>query len=158
MELHEIPEIPIILCGFCCAAKTLGGPPKSDVSKEISLRGTFQVDSLQQYGQRDNVRISGVIEKPGEVVHRKMVHVAHEGSVAIRKEDTSICHRLYTRKSRLKSIIAKFVKSSINLNRKATKKMKRNRGKLQNIDNITPLRGNFFFLLRERTGNSKSSS
>ena len=35
------------------------GPPKSNVSHEISLEGTIQADAIEQGGARAKMRISG---------------------------------------------------------------------------------------------------
>ena len=38
------------------------GPPKSNVSQEMSLEGTIQAGAIEQGGARAKIRISGVIE------------------------------------------------------------------------------------------------
>ena len=74
------------LCSLCYEAKTMSEFPKSDVSMEVSLKGTFQVDAIEQCGRRDKVRISGMIEESGEDVYQMKVVVAKKQVLLSRRK------------------------------------------------------------------------
>ena len=99
------------------------GFPKSDVSQEVSLKGTFQADAIEQCGRRDKVRISGVTEESREDVYQEVVVVAQKADVAVSKEDIGLCHRLPTRKPGSKTVVAKLVRCQTKHNMRAEKKL-----------------------------------
>ena len=59
---QEIPLQPPP-SGFCCAAKTIRGPQKSDLSQENYLDGKIPKGAFEQFGCQNKVKISGVIEQ-----------------------------------------------------------------------------------------------
>ena len=66
------------------------GPPKNDVFEENSLKGTFQVDAIEQNERRDNVRFSIVTEESGGDVYKKVLDFAQKAGVAITKKNISV--------------------------------------------------------------------
>ena len=79
---------------------------KIQCSAAGELFPAFDVDSIEQYGRRENVKIFGVEEETGEDVFAKVVSVAEKAGVSITKKDVSICYRLPSGKTGPKSLIA----------------------------------------------------
>ena len=50
------------------------------------LFSVIEADSIEQYGSRENVRIFGVEEEPGEDVFANVVSVAEKACVSITKK------------------------------------------------------------------------
>ena len=78
---------------FCVASgiekcKTL---PPSDNADITSL---FCADSNEQFGRRDNIRISGVEKFNDGVVFERVLEVASDIGVTISEQDISLCHHL----------------------------------------------------------------
>ena len=65
-----------------------------------------------QYERRDNIKIFGTDKAPREDPFKTVIQVASDGSVAISRDDISVCHRLPTR-SGTKPITAKFVRREV---------------------------------------------
>ena len=84
---REICSVPITKIQ-CSAAKKILCSAAGDLSPVI------EADSMEQNGRRENVRIFGVEEEPGEDAFAKVVSVAKKAGVSIIKNDVSICHRL----------------------------------------------------------------
>ena len=85
---HKKLQSQPFLCGSCGATKLLSGPPSSDVSQEIILNNTSQVDDIDHFGRRHNVRISGVVQKSGEVVYERWL-MLHKKQVLLSRRRTS---------------------------------------------------------------------
>ena len=104
-KLHGSP----FFMWFCVASgiekcKTL---PPSDNADITSL---FCADSNEQFGRRDNIRISGVEKFKDELVYERVLEVASDIGVTISKQDISLCHHLPSRNPGSRPIIAKFVR------------------------------------------------
>ena len=65
------------LCGFCAVEEL----KKNQCSAAGDLSPVIEADSIEQYGRRENVRIFGVVEEPGEDVFAKVVSVAEKAGV-----------------------------------------------------------------------------
>ena len=57
------------------------------------LISVIEADSIEQYGNKENVRIFGVDEEPGDDVFPKVVSVAEKAGFVITSNDVSICYR-----------------------------------------------------------------
>ena len=83
-----------IHCGFCSAKQAA---KVFEVLKPNLLRTptcAFHADELEQYGRRDNIQISGVVEEQNKDVYQKVANVADRIEVTIDKTNISVCHRL----------------------------------------------------------------
>ena len=94
------------LCAFCA----FEGLNKDSRCTTEDLAPIIEADSIEQYGRRENVRIFGVQEKPGEDVYPKVVSVAEKAGVQTTANDLSTCHRSPGVGSGRKPLIAKFVR------------------------------------------------
>ena len=72
-----------------------------------NLSPVIEADSIEQYQRRENLRIFGVEEEPGEDVFAKVVSVAEKAGMSITKIDVSICHRSPSGGTGPKPLIAK---------------------------------------------------
>ena len=135
------------LCGFCAVEEL----KKNQCSAAGDLSPVIEADSIEQYGRRENVRIFGVEEEPGEDVFAKVVSVAEKAGVPITKNDVSTCHRLPSGGTGPKPLIAKFVR------RETKHQLMKNKRNLKNTnifvnDDLTPLRAKVTRELRKRDG------
>ena len=133
------------LCGFC-AFEELN---KASRCTTEDLAPIIEADSIEQYGRRENVRIFGVQEEPGEDVYAKVVSVAEKAGVQITANDVSTCHRLPGGVSGPKPLIAKFVR------RDTKHQLMKNKRNLKNTnifvnDDLTPIRAKITRELRKR--------
>lgn len=133
------------LCGFCAVEEL----KKHQCSAPGDLSPVIEADSIEQYGRRENVRIFGVEEEPGEDVFAKVVSVAEKAGVSITKNDVSTCHRLPSGGTGPKPLIAKFVR------RETKHQLMKNKRNLKNTnifvnDDLTPLRAKVTRDLRNR--------
>ena len=71
---------------------------------------SFELDRLQQYSRRDNIRVYGVDEKEGECTNTIIVKLAHDMGVVIEEQELSVSHRLGRKTGKPRPIIAKFVR------------------------------------------------
>ena len=94
------------ICGFCAVEEH----KKIQCSAAGDLSPVIEADCIEQYGRRENARIFGVEEEPGEDVFEKVVSVAEKAGVSITKNDVSICHRLSSEGTGPKPLIAKIVR------------------------------------------------
>ena len=93
-------------CAFCAVEEL----KNIQCSAAGDLSPVIEADSIEQYGCRENVRIFGLEEEPGEGVFAKVVSVAEKAGVSITKNNVSICHRLPSGGTGPKPLIAKFVR------------------------------------------------
>ena len=66
-------------------------------------------DSKEQYGRRDNIRISGVEKNNDEDAYERVVEATNEIGLTISKKN-SVCHRLPSRNPESRPRIAKFAR------------------------------------------------
>lgn len=71
----------------------------------------FRSDAAEQYSRRDNVRISGLVEKEGEHTDDEVISIAKSVGLTLSTNDISISHRVGKKKpnSKPRDIIVKFV-------------------------------------------------
>ena len=124
--------------------------------ESVSNPGTAlaEIDRLEQYGRRDNVRIFGLEETRNEDTTEKVVELAADMGVAITAKDISVSHRLPQsgkRADKAKPIIVKFVRrftKQLLLRSKELRK-KENRKNVYVEEDLTPVRSRMVCSLRE---------
>ena len=99
----------------------------------------IEVDSIDQYGRKEKVRMFGVVEEPGEDVFAKVVGVSEKAAVGLTTNDVDVCHSLPGGSRVPKPLIAKIVR------RDAKHQLMKHKGKLKENsiylnDDMRPLR------------------
>ena len=130
----------------------------NQVKEEVQAQ-KFELDKLEQYGRRDNIKIFGIPPEENENTNQLVVDLAADIGVSISSNDISVSHRLPGgRNDRPKPIIVKFVrrdtKSSI-MKRKKELKKKENRKEVYVQEDLTPLRSKIFKELKRDRDNIK---
>ena len=71
----------------------------------------FEIDRLEQYSRRENIRVFGVAETADESTNDVIVQVAADMGVDITERDISVSHRIGKKTgTKPRAIIAKFVR------------------------------------------------
>lgn len=125
-------------------------------NKVISLEAN--TNSLEQYGRRNNLEISGIPDSIGHnELEDKVIEILSKVDVNVSNNDIEACHRMGKSKNNSKKTIVRFV------NRKFAKKALINRKKLITMDksslglsndvfineNLTPENGKIYFHCRQ---------
>ena len=91
---------------------------------------TFEIDRLEQYSRRENVRIYGLAETQGECTNTVVIDMARDIGVTITPADISVSHRLgrpegggSTADSRPRPLIVKLVRRDTKFELMLNKKM-----------------------------------
>ena len=116
---------------------------------DVLMRNKFEIDKLEQYSRRDNMRIVGIPtvaeEDPVEVVSK----LGHDLGVIIRKEDISTAHRVRSRGKRGDPILVRFVRREKKQELMRKKKVLREQKKEIFLEeDLTRMRAAMFFELR----------
>ena len=127
--------------------------------KVATQKQSFDMDRLEQYSRKENIRVHGIPEVPGENTSRILVELARDIGVEMSETDISVSHRLPGKARpngnpgnppRPRVIIAKFVrrdtKNTIMRNKKKLKELQNTRKEVYIEDDLTPLRSR---LIRE---------
>ena len=121
------------------------------VKKEVQCQ-KFELDKLEQYGRRENIKIFGVPSSAEENTNDIVVKVASNMGVNISDEDISISHRLpSSRSDRPKPIIVKFVRRNVKTELMKKKKVLREKEETKDIyieEDLTPMRSKIVRELR----------
>ena len=112
--------------------------------KAQRLEQKYDLDKLEQYTRRENVRISGFIEE-GENLADKVIKLANDISVEITTSDISTVHKLgRVKPGSTRPVICRFVarhkRDLMIYNRKKLKDIPEYSGKVYINDDLTPLR------------------
>lgn len=67
--------------------------------KSQTQKTKFDIDSLEQYGRKENIRIFGVEKKAGENTNEVVMNIAKDLGVDITESDISVSHRLPGRRA-----------------------------------------------------------
>lgn len=105
----------------------------------------FENEKLEQYTRKDNVRIFGLSETENEDLDDKIISLAGEIGLELKKDDISVSHRLRGNGKKPRPAIVKFVKRSTKANLMTKKKKLKNIPHLKDIyisDDLTRLRNN----------------
>lgn len=65
----------------------------ADLKNQIKLQ-TYQLDRMEQYTRRENIRITGIPYEDGEDTTEKVIKTAREIGVTLTREDVSVSHRV----------------------------------------------------------------
>lgn len=65
----------------------------SDLKNQIKLQ-TYELDRMEQYNRRENIRITGIPHEDGEDTMEKVIKTAREIGVTLTREDISVSHRV----------------------------------------------------------------
>lgn len=121
----------------------------------------YEKDRLEQYGRKDSVRISGVVENEGEKVEEVIKKIAEAAGMEMEIKDVSACHRLGRRGERPRNIICRFV--SRQTKSELMKKRKELKGKagFERVfinDDLTHMRQKLFAIVRQCDGVSRANT
>ena len=112
---------------------------------------SFELDRLQQYGRRDNVRVNGIEETAEESTNSIMVKLASDMGVPITEQDISVSHRMGRNTTgKPRPIIAKFVRRDTKTRMMRAKKELRGLSGCRNVyinDDLTSLRSRLVYEL-----------
>ena len=86
-------------------------PTPPNLQKDVQLN-RFQVDKLEQYTRRENIKLYGIPEEEKEDTSELVLNVAKEIGVQLQREDISVSHRVPAPKKagKPRPIIAKLVR------------------------------------------------
>ena len=109
---------------------------------------TFEIDRLEQYSRRENVRIRGIPFTEGEDTDKIAVDLAKECGVEMTKSDISTSHRLQSKKSPA-PIVVRLVRREKKVELMKAKRIpKAKRDKVYIDEDLTPLRAKMFHAMR----------
>ena len=77
---------------------------------DLLMRNKFEVDKLEQYSRRENLRIIGLPTTENENVEGKVLKLGQDLGVEIRKEDISTAHMVRSKGKRGDPILVRFVR------------------------------------------------
>lgn len=121
--------------------------------ERAALSWQKEVDRLEQYSRRENVRVFGLPEGPGkEDTSAEVVKLASDMGLHLKKEDISVSHRLPGRGKGPQPVIVKFVRRSTKVDMlRAKKKLKHvdGRSKVFVEEDLTPLRSKMLKAVRQ---------
>ena len=98
-----------------CTASGFEGCKTSPPSNNADITKFFCADSNEQYGRHDNISFFGVEEKKDEDVYKSVVEVENDIGVPNSKQDNRVCHRLPSRNTGSRPVLAKFVRRETKL-------------------------------------------
>jgi hypothetical protein len=134
---------------------------KATTKIECALRvNAYKLDELEQYGRRENVRISGIKEEEGENLKQKIVDLARAMDIVMETRDINVTHRLGKPgiSGTTRNIICRFVSRDTKfrfLTEKKKLKLLDTHKQVYINEDLTPLRQKLFFKLR-RSGKFES--
>ena len=127
--------------------------------KRETQKQAFEMDKLEQYSRRENVKISGIPVREDENTNQLVVELASKVGVDLKEDDISVSHRLPQRNpNRPKPILVKFVRRDKKTALMKAKKTLRTRSDLKHIyidEDLTRMRSTILRELRkeDRTKN-----
>ena len=120
--------------------------------KSAIRKNTYDLDNLQQYGRRENLRINGMPEKEGENLRDKIIELGQVTGVDIRQGDIDVVHRSGPKGGRPHQVICRFIsrdtKSDLLKNKKKFKDSDYYKKAFIHEDS-TPLRARLFKIVKE---------
>ncbi|XP_072177047.1 uncharacterized protein [Diadema setosum] len=123
--------------------------------------GHFEVERLEQYTRKENVKIYGLKEEQGENTTGVVLDLAKQMGVDIKATDLSICHRLGStpaddhQRKKERTVIARFTRREAKATFMRAKKGLRKREDLKHVyinDDLTRLRSKVVQEMRKDTG------
>lgn len=125
-----------------------GACPPSTVSSVQTNR--FEIDRLEQYSRRDNLKLVGVPERPNEDCVQLVKEVASDLNINLQDQEISTAHRLKSRSKRGNPIIVRFVRRETKINILSKKKQLKDKRKETFIEeDLTPLRSKLFWTVKK---------
>ena len=106
-------------------------------------KNSYDLDKLQQYGRRENLRISGLPEEEGENLKDKIVKVGQVMGVEILNRDINVAHRSGPKGVKPRQIICRFVSRDTKIELLRNKKKLKESEEYKNVymhEDLTPLR------------------
>ncbi|KAK4327300.1 hypothetical protein Pmani_002241 [Petrolisthes manimaculis] len=118
-----------------------------DLQKQIKQQ-SYQLQQMEQYSRRENVRIKGIRCTEGEDVTATVIKVAEDNGVTLIQADISVCHRIGTSSdaNRPKPIIVRLAKREKKIELMKNKK-KLNRG-IYIDEDLTKMRSKMLYEIR----------
>ena len=106
-------------------------------------KNAYDLDKLQQYGRRENMRIAGIAEEEGENLREKVKEIGMKVGVEIRDQDINVVHRSGQRGARPRIVLVRFVSRDVKHELLKKRKNFKDIEALKNVyigDDLTPLR------------------
>ena len=117
------------------------------------IRNKFEVDKLEQYSRRENLRIVGLPTTENENVLEKVLEFGQDLGVDLSKEDVSTAHRVKSKGKRGDPILVRFVRREKKQEMMRLKKRLREEKKeIYLEEDLTRMRAAMFFELRRDEG------
>lgn len=113
----------------------------------------FELDKIEQYSRKDNIRINGIEQNENENTNDIIKQLASDIGIAITDSDISVSHRLPGRPGSTKPIIVKFVRRDMKTQMMKNKRKLKDAGR-RNVylnDDLTPLRAKITRIMRSET-------
>ena len=109
------------------------------------LETKYELDKLEQYTRRDNIKVAGIQEEDGEDLPKKIIGLAKELNVSLTHSDISTVHRVgKSKQGNPRPVICRFTarhkKDELLKNRKKLKDMPSHKGKTYINEDLTTLR------------------
>ena len=105
----------------------------------------YDLDNLEQYTRRENIKISGLAEEEGEDLAEKVIKIASDIGIRVTRQEISAVHRIgKTMQRKPRAVICRFINRSIKddliLNRKKLKDIPTYKGTVFINEDLTTLR------------------
>ena len=136
--------------------KSIRLQPAAPVSNQSTKVLHYELDKLEQYGRRENIKIYGIPESANEDTTDVVVKLGNQLGVNLVRSDISIAHRLPGGRNKEKpaGIIAKFVRRERKIEVMKRKKMlKELKQSVFIVEDLTALRSKMMRLIRADTSN-----
>ena len=106
-------------------------------------KNTYDLDKLQQYGRRENLRLHGIAEEEGENLKDIIAKIGQALDVEIKSTDINVVHRSGPKGARPRQVICRFLsrdyKVALLKNKKKLKENESFKG-VYMYEDLTPLR------------------
>ena len=113
------------------------------LKKEVQSN-QFEIDRLEQYSRKENIKIYGIAEQERENTNDIVINLAKELGVGIDAHDISVSHRLPGPKGKPRPIIVKFTRRDVKNEIMKKKKVLKGKSTFKDVfinDDLTKLRG-----------------
>ena len=113
----------------------------------------FEIDRLEQYSRRDNVKVIGIPETEGEDCVKKIQELASEIGVDMKDTDISVAHRVKSKGKKGNPIIVRFVRRESKIQMMMNKKKLKEQNKEIYIqEDLTQLRSRLLWTVKKDEG------
>lgn len=113
----------------------------------------FEIDRLEQYSRKDNVKVVGIPETEGENCVEKVKELGRSIGVDLQDNDISVAHRVKSRGKRGNPMIVRFVRRESKVQMMMNKrKLKEQKKDIYIQEDLTQLRGKMLWMVKQDEG------